>query len=125
MHGKAESPMRTVRAIVFALAATCGTAAAAYDPVDCLSDIAQVDPEINMGMATRLCSSAWTPEPVRCYQGVSKVDDGIPRFIAIDLCAGAADSEKTIACYVKAGTERKMNRGLATTLCGARKVERQ
>jgi hypothetical protein len=54
----------------------------------------------------------------------SKVDDGIPRFIAVDLCAGAVDAAKTIECYVKAGTQRKLNRGLASTLCGAKKAEK-
>ena len=124
MHGKSEGPTRTFQGISFALAVTYGTAAFAYDPVDCLNDIAKVDPEINMGSATKLCSGAWTPEPVKCYQSVSKVDDSIPRFIAIDLCAGAVDSERTVDCYVNAGTRRKLNRGLATTLCGAKKIEK-
>lgn len=54
----------------------------------------------------------------------SKVDDGIARFIAVDLCAGSVDAAKTIDCYVKAGTQRKLNRGLATTLCGAKKPDK-
>ena len=94
-----------------------------YDPLDCLNDIAEVDPSINVGLATKLCSAAWTPEPVKCYSLVSKEDSSIPRFIAIDLCAGTVNSKKTIECYVKAGTTRQLNRGLATTLCGARKTE--
>jgi hypothetical protein len=88
-----------------------------------MNDIAEVDSGIIVGLATRLCSGAWTPEPVKCYLLVSKVDD-IPRGIAIDLCAGAVDAEKTVECYVKAGTARKLNRGLATTLCGAKKIEK-
>ena len=112
---------RTIQSISFALAVTAGTAAFAYDPVDCLNDVAKVDSEIIVGLATRLCSGAYTPEPVKCYVLVSKLDDGIPRGIAIDLCAGAVSADKTVACYVKAGTERNLNRGLSTTLCGAKK----
>ena len=97
------------------------TAAFAYDPIDCLNDIAKIDPEINIGSATQLCSGAWTPEPAKCYGLISKKDKGIIRGIAIELCAGSVNSEKTIDCYVKAGTERKLNRGLSTTLCSARK----
>jgi hypothetical protein len=98
-----------------------GTAAFAYDPIDCLNDIAKIDPEINIGSATELCSGAWTPEPAKCYGLISKIDKGIIHGIAIELCAGSVDSEKTIDCYVKAGTERKLNRGLSRTLCSARK----
>jgi hypothetical protein len=112
-----------IRSIAFAFAVTCGTPAFAYDPLDCLNDIAEVDSGITVGLATRLCSAAWTPEPVKCYIIVSKADDGIPRGIVIDLCAGAVDSEKTVDCYAKA-SGRKMNRGLATTLCGAKKPEK-
>jgi len=114
-----------IRSVLLVAAATCSAGALGYDPLDCLNDIAKVDPGINVGSATRLCSGTWTAEPVRCYVGVSKVDDGVPRFIAIDLCAGAVDAEKTVACYVRASTEQKLNRGLATTLCGAKKVEKQ
>jgi hypothetical protein len=56
---------------------------------------------------------------------VSKVDGGMIRGIAVDLCAGAVDSEKTVECYVKAGTIGKLNRGLSTTLCGAKKFEQK
>lgn len=79
----------------------------AHDPYDCLDDIAKVDSEISIGLATRLCSGSWTPEPVKCYQNASEIDDGIPRFIAIDLCSGSVNSEKTLECYSKA--LRRMN----------------
>jgi hypothetical protein len=97
-----------------------GTISSEYDPVDCLNEVADVDSGIVMGLATRLCSGAWTPEPIKCYITISKIDDGIPRGIAIDLCAGTVSSEETLECYSKAAT-RKMSRGLATTLCGAKK----
>jgi len=116
--------LRILQNVSIALAVTYGTAAFAYDPLDCLNDIAEVDSTINVGLATKLCSAAWTPEPVKCYVLASKVDDTIPRFIAIDLCAGAVDAGKTVECYVKAGTSRKMNRGLSATLCGAKKIEK-
>lgn len=99
---------------------TFSNAAFAYDPYDCLNDISTVDSEINIGLATRLCSGSWSPEPVKCYQNISKVDQGISRFIAIDLCAGSVDAEKTIECYAN-GSARKLNRGLSTTLCGSKK----
>ena len=123
MHGKSYELIQIIRSIAFASAVTCCTAAFAYDPLDCLNDIAEVDSGIIVGLATRLCSAAWTPEPVKCYVIVSKADEGIPRGIAIDLCAGAVDSEKTVDCYLKAA-RRKMIRGLATTLCGAKKPEK-
>ncbi len=116
--------LRIVQSASLALAVAYGTAAFAYDPLDCLNGIAEVDSSINVGLATRLCSAAWTPEPVKCYVLVSKADDAIPRFIAIDLCAGTVDAERTVECYVKAGTRRKLNRGLSTTLCGAKKIEK-
>lgn len=122
MHSLNSGPIRAIQSISFALTLIYGTAAFAYDPLDCLDDIAKVDPEIVVGLATRLCSGAWTAEPVKCYQNLSKVDDGISRGIAIDLCAGAENSEKTVACYAKAAS--RMNRGLATTLCGAKKLEK-
>jgi hypothetical protein len=115
---------RDVRAIPLVFALIYMDTAIAYDPVDCLNDLAEIDPKIVMGLATKLCSGTWTPEPIKCYLMASKADDGIPRGIAIDLCAGAVDAEKTIDCYVKAGIERKMIRGLATTLCGAKKLEK-
>lgn len=116
--------MRITRAFIAASIVTVSTYSAptlAYDPIDCLNDVAKLDPKINVGSATELCSGAWTPEPVKCYDLISKIDEGIIRGIAVELCAGSADSEKTIACYIKAGTERNLNRGLSTTLCSARK----
>jgi len=119
MHVKRAEPMKFIRDFSLALIVTHSTTAFAYDPVDCLNDVAKVDSEITMGLAARLCSGTWTPEPVKCYQNISKIDGGIPRGIAINLCAGTVNSEKTLECYSKAGA-RKMPRGLATTLCGAK-----
>ncbi len=115
-----------MRSAIIALVASLayGTAAFAYDPLDCLNDAVEVDSTIPVGLATRLCSAAWTPEPARCYPMASALDDGIPRFVAVDLCAGTVDAAKTIECYIRAGTQRKLNRGLATTLCGAKKPEK-
>lgn len=103
---------------------TYSTSLFAYDPIDCLNDVASVDSGIIIGLATRLCSGAWTPEPVKCYQNVSSLDNGIPRGIAIDLCAGSVDAEKTLDCYFQAGSKRRLNRGLSTTLCSVRKPEK-
>ena len=89
MRAKFFKLIRTIPSISFAFALTYGSVAFAYDPVDCLDDIAKSDPEIIVGLAARLCSGAWTPEPVKCYQLVSTLDTSIPRGIAIDLCAGA------------------------------------
>ena len=102
---------------------TSSFSAFAYDPLDCLDDISRADPEIIVGLATKLCSGAWSPEPVKCYIVVSKVDRSVPRGTAIDLCAGSTSAESTLQCYGKA-SERGLNRGLATTLCGARKQEK-
>lgn len=124
MHVKNDKLIRIIHCFSFIALVTHGTAAFAYDPLDCLNDIASVDSEINIGLATRLCSGTWTPEPVTCYQNVSKIENGIPRGIAIDLCAGTVNSEKTLDCYLQAGTRRHLNRGLATTLCGAKKPEK-
>ncbi len=110
--------------LFLALALTGGGNAFAYDPIDCVDAISEADPGINTGLAARLCSGSWTREPLRCYALVLTVDKEIPRFIAIDLCAGALDGEKTVDCYAKAGARLKMNRGLATTLCGAKKIEK-
>ena len=55
--------------------------------------------------------------------GTPGTGDGMltnPRGIAIDLCAGSVSSEMTLECYSKAAA-KQMNRGLATTLCGAKK----
>ena len=112
---------RLLSAFLLTFTTVHGTAAFAYDPNDCLNDVAKVDPKINIGLATELCSGAWTPEPAKCYELISTTDEGIVRGIAVELCAGSVDSQKTVACYVKAGTERKLNRGLSTTLCSARK----
>lgn len=124
MHVISDKLIRIIHSFSFIVFVTYGTAAFAYDPLDCLNDIAKVDSEITVGLATRLCSGSWTPEPVKRYQNVSKIDDGIPRGIAIDLCAGTVSSEKTIDCYHQAGTRRQLNRGLATTLCSAKKPEK-
>jgi hypothetical protein len=71
-------------------------------------------------LATELCSGSWSPEPAKCYSGVSLIDEEISRGIAIELCAGSLDAKKTLECYSKSGT-RNLNRGLATTLCSAKK----
>ena len=120
MHVKRVELKQMLQRFSLTLIVTYSTTAFAYDPVDCLNDAAKVDSEITMGLAVRLCSGTWTPGPAKCYQNVSKIDGGIPRGIAIDLCAGTVSSEKTLECYSKAAT-RKMSRGLATTLCGAKK----
>src|SRR5690625_5994757 len=93
-----------------------------YDPYDCLNDVARLDSDIPIGLATVLCSGAWSPEPVKCYAGISLLDEEIPRGIAIDLCAGSVNAEKTLECYAKGGSY-ELNRGLATTLCGANKTK--
>ena len=90
----------------------------AYDPLDCVNDGSNVDKDIVVGLATRLCSGAWTAEPVKCYAQVSNIYP-IPRGIAIDLCAGSANAENTLKCYEKAG-ERGLARFLATRLCAVR-----
>jgi len=99
------------------------TVAFAYDPYDCLDDVVKVDSTIPVGLATRLCSGAWSPEPAKCYQNASSVDSTIPRFVGVDLCAGSVSAEKTLECYSNASS-RKLNRGLATSLCGAKKPEK-
>jgi hypothetical protein len=88
---------------VLLLGFTPSFSAIAYDPLDCLKDISKVDKDIIVGLATKLCSGAWTAEPVKCYAQVSGVDTTIPRGIAIDLCAGSANAENTLKCYEKAG----------------------
>jgi len=123
-HPNRGTRMHTTKAIsIISLVLAIGhsTVAFAYDPTDCLNDVVELDPKINIGSATELCSGAWTPEPAKCFGLASKVDEGIIRGIAVELCAGSVNSEKTIACYTKAGTERRLNRGLSTTLCSARK----
>jgi hypothetical protein len=120
-RGTRMHAIKAISIISLVLAMAHSTVAFAYDPTDCLNDVAELDPKINIGSATELCSGAWTPEPAKCYGLASKVDEGIIRGIAVELCAGSVNSEKTIACYVKAGTERRLNRGLSTTLCSARK----
>jgi hypothetical protein len=123
-HPNRGTRMHTTKAIsIISLVLAIGhsTVAFAYDPTDCLNEVAELDPKINIGSATELCSGAWTPEPAKCYGLASKVDEGIIRGIAVELCVGSVNSEKTIACYIKAGKERRLNRGLSTTLCSARK----
>ena len=122
MHVKRVKPIEIVQSFSLTLIVTYSTVGFAYDPYDCLNDMARVDSEISIGLAARLCSGTWSPEPVKCYQNISKIDDGIPRGIAIDLCAGSVSSEKTLECYSKADA-RKLNRGLATTLCGTKKPQ--
>jgi hypothetical protein len=123
MCAKTDKVFRIVHSFSFIVFVTYGTAAFAYDPLDCLNDIAKADSGIPIGLATRLCSGTWTPEPVKCYQNASKIYAGIPRFIAIDLCAGTVSSQKTLDCY-QAAANRNLNRGLATTLCGVKKPEK-
>ena len=104
---------------VLLLGFTPSFSAIAYDPLDCLKDASKVDKDISVGLATKLCSGAWTAEPVKCYAQVSRVDTTIPRGIAVDLCAGSSNAENTLKCYEKAG-ESGLARFLATTLCGVR-----
>lgn len=89
----------------------------AYDPYNCLADVSKIDQEIPIGLATELCSGAWSGEPAACYIGASLVDKEIPRFLAIKLCSGSIDAEKTIQCYAKSA-DFELNRGLAVSLCG-------
>ena len=108
---------------VLLLGFTPSFSAIAYDPLDCLKDVSKVDKDIIVGLATKLCSGAWTAEPVKCYAQVSHVDTTIPRGIAIDLCAGSANAENTLKCYEKAA-ERGLARFLAVRLCGVREPNR-
>ena len=123
MHLKGNESNRIAHIISFILVVSYGPAVLAYDPVDCVNEVVKVDSEIPVGLVTRLCSGAWTAEPVKCYLAASKIDAGIVRGIAIELCAGTLSARNTLECYVKAGTTLKLNRGLATTLCSARKIE--
>ncbi|WP_146174280.1 hypothetical protein [Pseudomonas sp. GV071] len=109
-----------IQIILFSLLMSLGHSALAYDPYDCLDDVANVDPEMPIGLATELCSGSWSPEPVNCYQGASKIDEEILRGIAVELCAGSTNAGNTLECYAKSGG-RDLNRGLATTLCSAKK----
>jgi len=119
----ASHSMRFCLSTLIAAALLLGSPALAYDPLDCLDDIARADPKIIVGLATKLCSGAWSPEPVKCYI-LADVDNEIPRGIAIDLCAGSTNAKNTISCYRKAMGDRRLIRALATTLCGAKKQER-
>ena len=123
MNFRTDVLSRIVHSFSFIIFVTYGTPVFAYDPLDCLNDIATADSKIPLGLATKLCSGTWSPEPVKCYRDASKVDDGITRGIAIDLCAGTLDSEKTLYCYVQAAAKRNLNRGLATALCGVKNSE--
>ena len=96
------------------------TATEQYDPYECLSDASQIDKEIPVGLATELCSAAWTAEPAKCYAAIYQLDKEIPRGLAVELCAGSDDAVKTLGCYIKS-PEWELNRGLAITLCGANK----
>ena len=110
---------------VLLLGFTPSFSAIAYDPLDCLKDASKVDKDISVGLATKLCSGAWTAEPVKCYAQVSRVDTTIPRGIAVDLCAGSSNAENTIKCYAEAmGKRRSLARFLATRLCGVREPNR-
>ncbi|HAS8533640.1 TPA: hypothetical protein I7745_22475 [Vibrio vulnificus] len=102
---------------LYILGALISSSAVAYDPYNCLSDVSEVDKDIPIGLATELCSGAWTKEPATCYLGASLIDEKIPRFLAIKLCSGSSDAKKTLMCYAKSA-EAELNRGLATTLCG-------
>lgn len=96
------------------------SSALAYDPLDCIDDIAKADEGIIMGLSAELCSGTQSSDPVQCYKDLFKVDSGMIRGIAVDLCAGSTNAKNTIACYLKA-SNRGMIRSLATTLCGAKK----
>lgn len=111
-----------IRIFYITITAIYSSHAYAYDPYDCLNDIAKVDTEIPIGLATRLCSGTWSQEPVKCYIGASRVDKEIARGIAIELCAGSVNAENTVKCYAKSGA-RKLSRGLATQLCGVKVPE--
>lgn len=99
-----------------------GFSSSAYDPYDCLFDISKVDTEIPIGLATELCSGAWSSEPATCYLGASLMDEEITRYLAIKLCSGSLNAEKTLKCYAKS-SEAELNRGLATSLCGVNGFE--
>lgn len=96
------------------------SAARANDPIDCMRAFAKIQNGTTVGLATRLCAASWSPEPLKCYIRVSEVDKTISVGISIDLCAGSTDAERTISCYLRASKDG-LNRGLSTTLCGAKK----
>jgi hypothetical protein len=117
---KLTKQMKLLKHAFFILAMTYSASSFAYDPYDCINDVAEIDPETPIGLATELCSATWSSEPVKCYLGISLIDEEIPRGLAIELCSGSVSAEKTLECYAKGGT-RQLNRGLAITLCGANK----
>jgi hypothetical protein len=123
MRKKQITLQAKLKQIVLAINFIACPIAFAYDPLDCLNDISKIDPKIIVGLAVKLCSGAYSPEPVKCYEKIGIIDDGMIRGIAIDLCAGSMDANQTTDCYVKAGKE-KLNRGLAATLCGVKKIEK-
>jgi hypothetical protein len=45
---------------VVLLGFTPSFSAIAYDPLDCLNEVSKVDKDITVGLATKLCSGAWT-----------------------------------------------------------------
>jgi hypothetical protein len=96
----------------------------AYDPLDCLKDAGKIAPNITVGLATRLCSAAWSPEPLKCFATIPEVDDGITLGISVELCAGTTDGDRTVQCYRKAW-HGGISRGQATTLCSARPIDRR
>ena len=120
MHMKFTKQIKLLKHIFLTLVMTYSVSSFAYDPYDCINDVAEIDSEISVGLATELCSATWSPEPVKCYLAIPLIDQEIPRGLAIELCSGSVNSEKTLECYSKGGT-RQLNRGLAITLCGANK----
>ncbi len=119
-HHVAHDMKRPLLIILMFSGIYMSSSALAYDPLDCINDVAKADEGIIMGLSTELCSGAQSPDPVQCYNDSFKVDSGMIRKIAIDLCAGSTNAKNTIACYLKA-SDRGMIRSLATTLCGAKK----
>ncbi|CAH6966960.1 conserved exported hypothetical protein [Vibrio chagasii] len=111
-----------MKSALFILLSTLSFSALAYDPYNCIADVAKVDTKISVGLATELCSGAWSNEPAKCYIGASVVDEEIPRFLAIKLCSGSVDAEKTLLCYAKS-SDFELSRGSATTLCGVNRYK--
>jgi hypothetical protein len=69
--------------------------AIAYDPLDCLNDASKVDKDIIVGLATKLCSGAWTAEPVKCYAQISRVYTAIYPVELLSIFVPVPPMQKT------------------------------
>jgi hypothetical protein len=95
----------------------CTGTTSAKKTLECYGRAAEMD--LNRGMSVRLCSGLGSAEPAKCYAKIPSVDAEITRGIAVDVCGGSLNADKTIGCYAKAA--RLFNRGMAVTLCGAKR----